>query len=108
MVCHRFCGLWVEGCEDGMGEFGLVMGEQAAMSGDEAAGERLEVFHVWAENHGFAGDDCLAGVLAAGGEEAFADDYGVGVGCPITQFAGGIDEENVVIFLDGVGGGGEF
>ena len=59
------------------------------------AGERFEVFHVRAENHRFACEDGLGGILAAGGEEAFPDDHHVGVRRPIAQFAGGVDEENV-------------
>ena len=56
--------------------------------------ERLEVLHVRAEEDGLPGHDGFGGVLAAGGEEAFADDDESGEALPGAQLAGGVDQES--------------
>ena len=77
---------------DGRGETRLIMDAEAAARGDQTAGERFEVFHVWPDDQRLAREDGFRGILAAGGEEAFADDHDIRMGGPIAELAGGIDD----------------
>jgi hypothetical protein len=63
---------------------------------EEQGDEGLEVFHVGAKDDGFAGEGGFGGVLAAVGEETFADDDDVAEVLPGVEFAGGVDEEGVL------------
>lgn len=49
-----------------------------------------------ADDEGFVGDDGFCGILTTCGKEGFSDDDGVDVGDPCGEFAGGIDEEDLV------------
>ena len=56
--------------------------------------ERREVLHVRAEQHGLLRQRGFGGVLAAFGEETFADDDKRGEVLPRGEFAGGVDDED--------------
>ena len=92
---HRLGFRWIERGDDGIAQAVFIEGADAAVRRDEVIRERLEVFHVRAEDHGFPRNDRLTGLLSAGGVEAFSDDHHIRVRRPIAQLAGGIDEENV-------------
>ena len=84
--------------------------------GDELGDEGGEIFHVGANDRGFAGRDRFGRVLSTGGEKRFPDQNDVGEGGPGVEFAGGIDQKNVGVArnrrvgtaLDSKPGGTEF
>jgi hypothetical protein len=87
-----------DGVGEECGEFFFQSGHVRHLHGtallQKQVHERLEVLHVRAEEDGLFCHDGFGGVLAAGGEEAFADDDEAGEALPGTQFAGGVDQES--------------
>lgn len=59
----------------------------------EKCDEGFEVFHVGAQDDGLASEGSFGGVLAAVGEETFANDDDVAEVLPGIEFAGGINKE---------------
>jgi len=52
-----------------------------------------EIFHVWTEEHWFAGENGLDWILSAARRQTFADKYYRGDGIPMLQFARGIEKD---------------
>lgn len=98
------------GVEQEGGEGGFERGEAVHLEGGLVLQQELdegeEILHVGPEEDGDAGEGGFGGVLAAFGEEAFADDDGGGEALPGAELAGGVDDEEAVLHGLRRGGGG--
>jgi hypothetical protein len=94
----RFAVIRQQGGELG-GERGNIADANDSMRSEQLTDQGFEVFHVRADDDGLCREDGFGGVLSAGGEETFANDDGIGVCRPVSQFSRAVDKQNIHGFV---------